>query len=211
MADKSPEEWAREEAVRLRTLATSPEANTVRISAVTSTAMQFLADHAAGTTFEGMASAALRHYNSPATPLNGIALQLEAWADYRDSGMATYKPFEVRFRIEASTDIMEQAQQLLQETKVHVAAPVVLAGASLEEFLRSMVVDAGLTVAGKPSINAYALALQAANLIDRGATKDVTAWADARNEAAHGNFGNLSRERTALIIEGINLFINRHS
>jgi hypothetical protein len=98
---------------------------------------------------------------------------------------------------------VEQSQELLKDSSVHVAAPIVLAGASLEECLRSMIVDAGLAPTGKPAINTYAHALQAETFLDRGEVKDVTAWADARNEAAHGNFGNPSRVRTALMIEGI--------
>ena len=89
-----------------------------------------------------------------------VAVQLEDWVAYQESGLANLKPFEVRFRIEASTDIMEQAQDLLRDQNVHLAAPVVLAGASLEEFLRSIVVDAGLTPTGKPGINTYTTELQ---------------------------------------------------
>ena len=79
-----------------------------------------------------------KNYPSNAVHLEAIAFKLEEWATYQESGMAGLRPFEVRFRIEAASDIMEQAQDLLKGSSVHVAAPVVLAGACLEEFLRSM-------------------------------------------------------------------------
>jgi hypothetical protein len=145
------------------------------------------------------------------TPLRVVANQLNEWAAYQGSGMAAVKPFEVRFRIEAVTDIIEQVQQLLKDQTVHPAAPIVLAGASLEEFLRSMQLDSGEPLVGKPGISAYADALRNAELTSRGEFKDITAWAHLRNEAAHGHFDDLNRERALLMVEGINLFISKHS
>lgn len=81
---------------------------------------------------------------------------------------------------------MEQAQELLKDPSVHVAAPVVLAGASLEEFLRSMIVDAGLTPTGKPGINTYSSELQKTQLINRGEVKEITAWALPKGRSDRG-------------------------
>jgi hypothetical protein len=125
--------------------------------------------------------------------------------------MAGQKPFEVRFRIEAATDIMEQVQVLLKDPDLYPAAAVVLAGAALEEFLRSMQEDCGQPIAGKPCISAYATALAKVDLLTRREVKEITAWADQRNDGAHGRFDELSRDRTLLMVEGINLFISRHT
>ena len=140
-----------------------------------------------------------------------MAVQLEEWAAYRESGVGNEKPFEVQLRIEAATDILEQVQLLLGESGVHVAAPVVLAGAALEEFLRSMFEESGGPLVGKPGIASYADALRKSDLITRGEVKDITAWADQRNQAAHGHFDDLSRDRTLIMVDGINLFIRAHS
>jgi hypothetical protein len=47
-----------------------------------------------------------------------------------------------------------------------------------------MQVDSGQPIAGKPSISSYADALRKVELITRGDVKNITAWADDRNEAA---------------------------
>jgi hypothetical protein len=201
-------EWARTEAARLdvisRTIPLQPGLT------ATARALQFLSDHAAGSTFQAIAARSVDRLGSE-LGIKRVAEQLEEWATYRESGIANEKPFEVRFRIEASSDFMEQAQQLLADRNVHVAAPIVLAGASLEEFLRSMQVDCGEPIVGKPGISAYADALRKADLLTRGDVKEITAWADLRNEAAHGHFDDLSRERTRIMVDGINFFISRHT
>ena len=161
--------------------------------------------------FKVAARGAIAYDNSNQIAIEAVALQLDEWATYEESGVAGQMPFEVRFRIEAATDIKEQAQQLLSDAKVHPAAPVVLAGAALEEFLRSMVVDCGEPIVGKPGIAAYADALRKAEVISRGEAKDVTAWADQRNDAAHVHFDDLTRARTLLMVEGINLFMSKHT
>jgi hypothetical protein len=204
-------DWARQEAARLRQLASSPDVNKVPILNMTARARQFFSDHAAGTIFEKVAVSSLSGYNHPTRPLNTIAFQLDEWAIYEEGGIGREKPFDVQFRIEAATDIMDQAQQLLSDKTVHVAAPVMLAGAALEEFLRSMQIDCGEPIVGKAGISAYAEALRKADLLTRGEVKDITAWADLRNEAAHGHFDDLSRDRTLLMVDGINLFISKHT
>jgi hypothetical protein len=94
------------------------------------------------------------------------------------------RPFEVRFRIEAATELLEQVQRVLKDAEVHVAAPIVLAGAALEEFLRSMFEESGAPLVGRPGLAAYADALRKADLLNRGEVKDITSWADQRNAAA---------------------------
>ena len=61
-----------------------------------------------------------------------MAAILSDWADYVESGLALEQPFEIRARLEAATDLMEQVQRLLDDRAVHHAAPVMLAGAALE-------------------------------------------------------------------------------
>ncbi len=71
--------------------------------------MQFLADHAPGSVFAANPERALVSERFDIA-INAIAAQLEEWATYQDSGLANFKPFEIRFRIEAATDLLEQVQ-----------------------------------------------------------------------------------------------------
>jgi hypothetical protein len=106
---------------------------------------------------------------------------------------------------------MGQVDRLLRDKQVHVAAPIVLAGAALEEFLRALVTANDLVLARKPSLPTYADALRKADVITRQDNKDITTWADQRNDAAHGNFDSLTFDRARLMVDGIELFMRRHA
>jgi len=137
-----------------------------------------------------------------------VAGALEAWVLFVEAGMMAAAPFEVRARVEAATDLMDQVQQLIDTPGVHYAAPVVLAGAGLEEFLRSRVIALGLSPSGKPGIQAYADALRGAQDLTSQEVKSITAWAGQRNDAAHGTFEGLSKQRSQIMADGINLFLS---
>jgi hypothetical protein len=116
---------------------------------------------------------------------------------------------EARARIEASTDLMEQVQQLLDDRGVHPAAPIMLAGAALEEFLRSLVITHGATVEGRAGLQAYGQALAKAGVLSQQDVKNVIAWAGLRNQAAHGEFEDLARANAVLMAQGVNLFLQQ--
>src|SRR5690606_35947574 len=131
--------------------------------------------------------------------LERLARILDQFIAGRTGGFLTAVPFEVAARVEAATDLMEQVAQLLVDRTVHVAAPIVLAGAALEELLRSLWHQLGSpTLNGRPGINSYANALKDAQLLDKQDVKDITAWAGLRNDAAHGDFGALDLPRARI-------------
>jgi hypothetical protein len=140
-----------------------------------------------------------------------VAKILESWADYVDAGLADAQPFEVRARYEAATDLMEQVQGLLDDAQVHPAAPVVLAGAALEEALRALMASCDEQIDGTPSIAKYAAALRKCELLTRQDAKDITAWAGLRNAAAHGTFDDVSRDGARLMVAGVNLFLRQRT
>ena len=142
-----------------------------------------------------------------------VADALEAWADGAADGLADQEPFETRARVTASTDLMEQVQLLLDDRRVHAAAPAVLAGAALEEFLRALASREGLSLPTrkKPGLAAYAEVLKSAEVFGAQDVKDVTAWAGIRNSAAHGDFDAVTLDRVRLMVDGINLFMRQHS
>lgn len=121
--------------------------------------------------------------------------------------LSTRHPGEAR-RI-AATDLMEQAEQLLAETGVSEAAPIVLGGAALEEVLRDLVEVRGVEVSGKPSLTKYAEALRADGVLGSSEVKEVTSLADTRNAAAHGQFDELSRERARLFLDRVNFMLQQ--
>lgn len=76
-------------------------------------------------------------------------------------------------------------------------------------FLWAQVLEHGVTVKGQPGINTYASALAKADHLTKQNAKDITSWAGIRNDAAHGDFDALSRERAGLMIQGVNLFLRQ--
>lgn len=136
---------------------------------------------------------------------------LRLWAAQVESGM-TRLPAEVGegVRTIASTDIMEQVRLLNEDRSVHVAAPIVLAGAALETALRGAVDQLALPLgAGAPGIGAYGRALRTAGILSKQDTKDIEQMAGLRNAAAHGEFDTLSAERAGLMEQQVNIFLGR--
>ena len=204
--------WARGEAARVRGIrpeGVGAHSNTVRPNMAA--AMEFLRRHAPGTQFLATAEALVRRDEQIGSgiAIRGMADLIDDWANFVEAGMAEMPSFEVAARVAAANDLMEQVQALLDDQKVTPAAPVMLAGAALEEFLRSRVALLAAVVAGRPSISSYASALRTAGDLSAQDVKDITSWGGQRNEAAHGEFDKLSRQRAQLMVDGINLFIRQ--
>lgn len=139
-----------------------------------------------------------------------VAHSLLGWVDFVERGIAEI-PVEAQARITAANDLMEQVETLLQDRRVHPAAPVMLAGAALEEMLRSMVDAAGAKPRGKAGLNSYSTALRDADVLSAQEVKDVTSWAGMRNDAAHGRFDLIELPNARLMAQAINLFMQKHA
>ncbi len=137
---------------------------------------------------------------------------LQSFIDYVDSGLQSGITPRRQAELDVVSDILAQAEGLLADTEVHPAAAAVLVGACLEEFLRTWVEAAALSLGGRrPGIESYASALRGADLLAKQDVKDVTSWAGIRNHAAHGEWDQVeSRDRVRLMLEGVNLFIRAH-
>jgi hypothetical protein len=110
------------------------------------------------------------------------------------------------------SDFLEMAVHLLEEGYKDPAA--VLGGSTLEEHLRKLCQKHGLPAieaSGKPlkadRLNAD---LKAANVYSTLDQKQVTAWQDLRNKAAHGHYNEYSKPEVGLMISGIQNFIARN-
>jgi hypothetical protein len=140
----------------------------------------------------------------------GIGLLLASWADYADSGLATAPAFDLAARTEAANDLMEQAESLLADGKVHNAVPVMIAGAALEELLRGL-----HTTTSEPlpsmSITNYGVALQKAGIIEAKDSKELLSLAAIRNDAAHGHFEKITEDDARVFVSRVNLFLGKHT
>jgi hypothetical protein len=112
---------------------------------------------------------------------------------------------------ELFSDFLEMAQHLVEEGYKDPAA--VLAGGVLEEHLRKLSEKAGLPTTGmdgKPlKADTMNAALMKADVYDKLDLKNVTAWLDLRNKAAHGEYAAYGKEQVALLLQSIRDFITR--
>ncbi|MFD9431466.1 hypothetical protein [Streptomyces sp. NPDC060002] len=108
-------------------------------------------------------------------------------------------------------DYLEMAEELL--AKGYKDAAAVIAGTSLEVHVRALCAKNNVTttVAGKPkkadTMNAD---LKKAGVYDGLQQKEVTAWMDLRNKAAHGNYPDYDRDQVRRLIDGVEAFMRKY-
>lgn len=137
---------------------------------------------------------------------------LAGFVEYVQNDLYEGVSLERKVQIDTVSDLLDQANALLNAAGVHPAAPAVIIGAGLEEFLRNWVEEIGELPGGNPSIDTYSKLLRKAELIDKQDSKDITAWAGLRNNAAHGKWDEVNdKKRIALMLEGVNLFMRKHT
>lgn len=107
-------------------------------------------------------------------------------------------------------DFIEMAKHLCDNNYKDPAA--VLAGSTLESHLKKLSNKNGIPtdIAGIPvkadKLNADLAKANVYSILDQ---KNVTAWFDLRNKAAHGNYGDYNNGQVKLLIAGISDFIAR--
>lgn len=138
---------------------------------------------------------------------------LNSFLQYVEAGLHEGVSPERRAQLDVVSDFLEMANSLLEAKGVHPAAPAVLIGATLEEFLRTWVEAESLSLGNrKPGLETYSQVLREANLITKQDGKDITSWAGIRNHAAHGEWDEVAdRNRITLMLEGVNLFMRKYS
>lgn len=138
---------------------------------------------------------------------------LDSFIEYVKSDLLRTISLEREIQIETVSDYLEQAENLLHDKKIHPAAPAVIIGASLEEFLRNWLEEEEVDMTTiKLSLDSYSKELKSLGLITKQDLKDITSWGGTRNDAAHGHWGNVEdRNRIKLMLEGVNLFMRKYS
>jgi hypothetical protein len=148
-----------------------------------------------------------------ARAINGVTSVLRSFIDHIEAGLLTGISPQRQAQLDVVSDYLEMAMRLLEDKNVHPAAPAVLIGATLEEFLRTWVEAENLSLGNrKAGMEAYSQILREANLITRQDGKDITSWAGIRNHAAHGEWDEVAdKRRISLMLEGVNLFMRKYS
>lgn len=118
--------------------------------------------------------------------------------------------FEAKHLIEAEVfgDLLEQAEEL--QSSGYKDAAAVLAGGVLEKHMRSMCASRGISLL-KPNgkhkmINDLNDELAKNGTYNALKKKQVAAWADLRNKAAHGNFSEYSANDVAAFLRDVSDF-----
>jgi hypothetical protein len=137
---------------------------------------------------------------------------MEGFIRYVENGLIEGISIARKAQIDVVSDFLNQANTLLNTKEVHPAAPTMIVGAALEEFLRNWVEEGGFSLQGKkPSIDAYAKTLREVDKITKQDLKDITSWAGLRNYAAHGEWNEVGdKNRIGLMLEGVNLFMRKY-
>ena len=140
-----------------------------------------------------------------------IVAVLSSFIAHLEDGLVGGISPKYQAELDMVSELLEQANNLLANSNVHPAAPAVLIGATLEEFLRTWVEEAGLSLGSKKAtLDGYTKLLRENELITKQDVKDITAWAGIRNNAAHGNWSEVGdKERIRVMRDGVNLFIRQ--
>ncbi|MCP4140148.1 MAG: hypothetical protein GY755_07645 [Chloroflexi bacterium] len=138
---------------------------------------------------------------------------LQTFMEYVEAGLLSDISPERRAQLDVVSDFLGMANNLLETRGVHPAAPAMLIGATLEEFLRTWIESEGINLRNrKLGMETYSSVLRDAELITKQDGKDTTAWAGIRNHAAHGEWDEVSdKKRISLMLEGINLFMRKYT
>jgi len=141
--------------------------------------------------------------NSCAVSLAGILMSLRA--DIESGYIQTASEI---VRADLFSDYLEMADYLAVEGFKDPAA--VITGSTLEVHLKKLAENAGLAVvspSGKPKKASLINDELAKTAYDKLNQKNVAAWLDLRNKAAHGEYDKYSLDEVKLMIQGVRLFM----
>lgn len=117
---------------------------------------------------------------------------------------------------EIFTDFLEMAEHLLDEGYKDPAA--VLIGGVLEEHLRKLCIKNSLPIKNLKNGKMVATSsdtlnadLAKAAIYGKLDQKNITAWLDLRNKAAHGHYSEYTKEQVVLFLQSVQDFITRHT
>jgi hypothetical protein len=115
--------------------------------------------------------------------------------------------FDTRTLIEAEVfdDFLEQAEHLLDSGYYQPAAVVV--GSVLEDGLRKLCTRHEVPLSGKPKLNTMNADLAKQGVYNKLKQKRITALADIRNKAAHGEWDEFTKSDVEDMLRGVRQFM----
>jgi hypothetical protein len=118
--------------------------------------------------------------------------------------------FDTRTLIEAEVfdDFLEQAEHLLGSGYYQPAAVVI--GSVLEDGLRKLCAKHEIPLAAKPKLDAMNADLAKRGVYNKLTQKRVTALADVRNKAAHGEWDQFTGEDVENLLRDVRQFMETH-
>ena len=148
-----------------------------------------------------------RVYRNANTLIDMVGVLRALRREYDEGYLTTVKGL---VRAEVFADFLGMAEHLLEQGYKDPAA--VLVGGVLEEHLRSLCADRSIPTetSGRSkkaaAMNADLFRVSAYNKLDQ---KNVTAWLDLRNKAAHGSYDQYTQEQIRMMLSGVTEFAAR--
>ena len=105
---------------------------------------------------------------------------------------------------EVFSDFLDQADHLLEHG--YSVPAVSLAGAVLENGLRSLAERNGIAVKARDDLSALNSKLAAKSVYNRLRQKQIAVWIDVRNAADHGRFDEFTADDVADLVKGVRNF-----
>jgi hypothetical protein len=108
-------------------------------------------------------------------------------------------------------DFLEMGDHLLSQNYKDPAAVII--GSVLEEHLRKLCAKHGMSISNGQSpkkADALNADLARANIYSKLDQKNVTAWLDLRNKAAHGHYGQYTQQQVELLSQSVRDFLTRN-
>ena len=125
-----------------------------------------------------------------------------AHRDFQDGLLAEV---QLLIRADLLDDFLSQAEELLAQG-FHIPAAS-LAGAVLEDSLRKLCDKYSIAYAAKTKIDALNSDLAKANVYDKLVQKEITAKADLRNNADHGQFAKVREADVSDMVRWVRRFV----
>jgi hypothetical protein len=132
----------------------------------------------------------------------GIGILTAAKEDYQGGYLAGIRRL---VSAEIIGSLLDQAQELLDAGYVGPAA--VLAGCILEDHIKKICIENQIILPDKPKLDYMNAQLAKIEYYSKLTQKQVTAWAEIRNSAAHGNWEKFKEDDIRDMIKWISRFI----
>lgn len=141
------------------------------------------------------------------SPVNrAYGVLLAAKSDYENGYITGMKTL---IEAEIFDDFLEQSEHLLLNG--YFQASAVIAGSVLEDSLRKMCEKASIILSEKPKLDSMNTELSKNGVYDKLVQKKITAIADLRNKAAHGEWDKFVKEDVEEMIVSMRNFLDKYN